>query len=95
MVSSLADSEAALVGVGMAQALARVARAPWRAVIFDRMECIDVDHLGQVLQGLQELVVAGVLDNVIGAFHACEPVGELEGVTFHWLGGESAEGGEE
>ena len=66
--AALSDAERALVGAAVAFAFARVSGAPWRAVILDRMEVIDEDHLDGVIEAFRALVADGELDNFIGAF---------------------------
>jgi len=66
--AALSDAERAIVGAGIASGFARVGGAPWRVVILDRMEVLDEDHLGSVVEAFRGMVADGELDNFIGAF---------------------------
>jgi hypothetical protein len=89
---ALSDSERAIVAVGVAVAIARLSRAPWRAVVLDGLERIDEDHLPGVLAGLGLLVEEGQLDNVLGALVRADraAVPAVPRVQVHWLGAAEA-----
>jgi len=89
--AALSDAERATVGVALCYAFARLTKAPWRALILDRMEAIDDNHLPGLLAALVAAVVEERIDNFLGAFAAVEDSGLKElaaetGVSLHWLG---------
>lgn len=84
--AALSDAERAIVGAAFAYALITLSNTPWRALVLDGLEKVDEGNLAGLLHGLGEMVARGQIDNVIGALQTTEPLGEIEGVTFHHLG---------
>ena len=84
---ALSDSERAIVGAALAVAFARLSGSPWPAVLLDRLEVVDADHLPGVLRALAAGAQRGDWQ-FLGALVATDPaaVPQVEGLAVHWLG---------
>ena len=89
---ALSDSERAITGAAIASALIRLSGAPWKGLLLDGLERVDSARLPLLLRALAGMVTAGKLDNVLLAHRAVTPdeIPAVDGVTIHWLGGDSA-----
>ena len=84
--AALSDAERAELAAAICYAFGRLARAPWKAVILDRLEVIDEDHIGPLLRALAAAVADGRLDNFLGAFTTTSRgITAFEHITVHYL----------
>lgn len=80
---ALSDGERAVCAAALAYAFAVVTRAPWRAVILDRLEAVDRERRGRLVAVLRERGV-----QVVAAERADrrEEISYPETVTVQWMG---------
>lgn len=89
--AALSDAERAITAAAMVYAFAALTDAPWKAVILDRMEVIDEDRIGPVLQALATMVEQGRIDNFVGAFTTTSRrISAFDAVTVHYLGDDAS-----